>query len=511
MTPSHFTIGQRLSACFAAILLITALMGGLSVWRLGTLKASAEHLATVEMERHALTHEWVSGIRMNWIRTAAMLSSSDAAFIASTQREMDASSAGIGQLQKRLDDMIVEPEGDRRMAAVAKAREAYRQSRSALAKRKQAQEDVSAQVDAQLRPLADAYLGALDQVNLYMKERLSQSQSDTAAMAKASQWLVSCGAVIALMLGLVLAWVVTRSITTPIRHAAQAARDIAEGNLTNKLSTQGRDETAQLLRALDDMQTKLSVIVKGVRHNAESVATGSTEISHGNNDLSARTEEQASALQQTSAAMEQLNATVHQTAENAGEANRLAQVASQVAIQGGDVVSRVVTTMKGINDSSKRVVDIIGVIDGIAFQTNILALNAAVEAARAGEQGRGFAVVASEVRALAQRSAQAAKEIKALIAASVDRVEDGTHLVDQAGTTMQQVVASIKQVSDIVGEISAASGEQSQGMQQIGEAVTQMDLATQQNAALVEESAAAAESLKLQAQQLVSSVAVFQV
>ncbi len=248
-----------------------------------------------------------------------------------------------------------------------------------------------------------------------------------------------------------------------------------------------------------------------MRNSSDSIATGSAQIASGNADLSQRTEEQASALEETAASMEQLGSTVKANADSAREANQLAISASTVAIQGGEVVGQVVETMKGINDSSKRIADIISVIDGIAFQTNILALNAAVEAARAGEQGRGFAVVASEVRSLAQRSAEAAKEIKVLITASVERVEQGTTLVGQAGTTMVEVVSSIKRVTDIMGEISAASTEQSAGVSQVGEAVSQMDQVTQQNAALVEESAAAAESLKSQAQQLVQAVAVFKI
>ncbi len=257
------------------------------------------------------------------------------------------------------------------------------------------------------------------------------------------------------------------------------------------------------------MQDNLARVVGAVRVNAESVATASAQIAAGNNDLSARTEAQASALQETAASMEELGATVKQNADNARQANQLALQASGVAVDGGEVVSQVVDTMRGINESSRKIADIISVIDGIAFQTNILALNAAVEAARAGEQGRGFAVVASEVRSLAQRSAGAAKEIKSLINASVERVEHGTTLVDKAGTTMQEVVASIRRVTDIMGEISAASGEQQAGVGQITEAMGQMDRATQQNAALVEESAAAAESLRAQALQLVEAVAVF--
>jgi methyl-accepting chemotaxis protein-1 (serine sensor receptor) len=301
----------------------------------------------------------------------------------------------------------------------------------------------------------------------------------------------------------------SRSVVRPLDRAVAVSRAVASGDLTAAAQVLGKDEVAELLNALHAMQGALSSVVSNVRENAEGVATASAEIALGNNDLSARTERQASALQQTAASMEQLSATVRQNADNARSANGLSQEASRIAAEGGAAVGRVVRTMQGIADASRRIADIIGTIDGIAFQTNILALNAAVEAARAGEQGRGFAVVASEVRHLAQRSAEAAREIKALIGTSTTRVQEGSAQVDAAGATMQQVVAAIQRVTDLMGEISAASQEQSSGVAQIGEAVTQMDHATQQNAALVEESAAAASSLKSQAHDLVQAVAVF--
>jgi methyl-accepting chemotaxis protein len=316
---------------------------------------------------------------------------------------------------------------------------------------------------------------------------------------------IALGLLFALGFGLAL----MRSITVPLRRAVEVAEAVAQGDLSLHLSSDGSNEVSALMRALSNMQTSLAKVVHNVRQGSESVATASAEIAQGNNDLSARTEQQASALEETAASMEQLSATVKQNADSARQANQLAMSASTVAVSGGAVVSQVVETMKGINDASRKISDIISVIDGIAFQTNILALNAAVEAARAGEQGRGFAVVASEVRSLAGRSAEAAKEIKTLINASVERVAQGTNLVDQAGTTMAEVVRSIKRVTDLMGEISAASNEQSQGVSQVGEAVTQMDQVTQQNAALVEEMAAAASSLKSQAQDLVQTVAVF--
>ncbi len=314
------------------------------------------------------------------------------------------------------------------------------------------------------------------------------------------------GALLAsILLGL---WTV-RSTTRPIRQAIEIARAVAAGDLSLRFDANDKGETGQLLRALHEMQAGLAGVVGSVRHAAMSVSTASIEFAQANIDLSGRTENQASALEQTSASMDELGSTVRQNSDNARQANQLAQSASAVAEACGDSVAQVVTTMQDINQSSRRIADIIGVIDGIAFQTNILALNAAVEAARAGEQGRGFAVVAAEVRNLASRSAEAAREIKGLITSSVERIGQGTQQADRAGATMREVVSSIQRVTDIMGEISAASAEQSQGVSQVGEAVVQMDHATQQNAALVEEMAASADNLKQHAHELVQSVAVF--
>jgi methyl-accepting chemotaxis protein-2 (aspartate sensor receptor) len=307
----------------------------------------------------------------------------------------------------------------------------------------------------------------------------------------------------------VLYWLVRRMITRPLLESSHVAEQVAQGDLTIRLSSQRNDEIGRLTDSMNQIGSGLMGVVQSVRRGAEQVASASAEIAHGNQDLSARTEKQASALEQVAASMEELSSQVKHNADNARQANQLAVNASAVAVRGGEVVGQVVQTMKSIDDSSRRIADIIGVIDGIAFQTNILALNAAVEAARAGEQGRGFAVVASEVRSLAQRSADAAKEIKSLISASVERVDEGSRLVSHAGTTMEEVVASIKRVNDIMGEIAAASNEQSSGVSQVGEAVTQMEQATQQNAALVEESAAGAENLRVQARQLVDAVSIF--
>ncbi len=367
-------------------------------------------------------------------------------------------------------------------------------------------------MNVECRPLLAALLAATREYVQFSEQQAKHDVEAADGAYTAQRATLLAISAFAALLGAVLGWVITRRLVASLgaepADLSAAAQRVANGDLS-PLQGAGAASAGSVLASMGSMQQQLVGLITQVRTSADSIATASAQIAQGNNDLSGRTEEQASALEETAASMEELSSTVKQNADSARQANQLAQGASAVAIKGGDVVGQVVQTMKGINDSSKKIADIIGVIDGIAFQTNILALNAAVEAARAGEQGRGFAVVATEVRNLAGRSAEAAKEIKSLIGASVERVEQGTALVDQAGATMTEVVDSIKRVTDIMGEISAASVEQSAGVSQVGEAVTQMDRATQQNAALVEESAAAAESMKMQAQQLVQAVAVF--
>lgn len=507
---NHLKIGPRLGMAFGLVLLITVLIALVGIWRLASLKDATAQISSVEIERNELALEWKAAINLNWVRASAALKTSDAAYIASLGADMTATSNAVTAGQKRLEALMDNPRGKELLAKVAETRKTYLGARAKLLERKKAGEDVFALVDSDLRPLAQAYLKALDDVTKFTHDELGVYEKSVLAAAVSSQWILGVGAGVSLILGLIFAFWTTRSITVPVQRALEAAESISQGNLSLQINAEGKDEVARLLRALAEMQQSLSRIVGQVRQGSESVATASSEIAQGNNDLSARTEQQASALQQTAASMEELNSTVRQNAENARQANQLAMSASTVAVRGGDVVGEVVETMKGINDSSRKISDIIGVIDGIAFQTNILALNAAVEAARAGEQGRGFAVVASEVRSLASRSADAAKQIKTLINDSVERVEQGSTLVDQAGSTMAEVVGAIKRVTDLMGEISAASNEQSQGVNQVGESVTQMDQVTQQNAALVEEMAAAASSLNGQAQELVNAVAFFQ-
>ena len=503
-------VGPRLGLGFGLILLITALTASIGIWRIQTLAADSERVSTVEMERQAQVERWAAGLRLNWVRTEAFLKAIDREYMDQLQASTEATTVDIEQTVQRIHTLVTDDAGKALLASVDAAHTAYTQRLAEIRELHRGGEpNVPSLVDKDLRPLADKTLTALDALRQHMAQLLSASLQRSSSVAQTSEWILGACALAAIALGLALAALVTRSIVQPVQRSRQLAQAIAQGDLTYALEVTGSDEPGQLLQTLGAMQQQLAGIVGEVRRGAEGVATASAEIAHGNSDLSARTEQQASALEETSASMEELNSTVRQNADNARAANQLALKAQTVATRGGDVVAEVVRTMKGINDSSRKISDIIGVIDGIAFQTNILALNAAVEAARAGEQGRGFAVVASEVRSLAGRSADAAKEIKALIGASVERVEAGSALVDRAGNTMSEVVQAIGRVTEIVSEISAASQEQSQGVAQVGEAVTQMDQATQQNAALVEESAAAADGLKVQAAQLVHAVAVF--
>ncbi len=419
-------------------------------------------------------------------------------------------SASLAKLEK----MINTPIGHKLFKAMVDTRGPYGKGRDeviAMLKAGQA-EEAGTHLLKTVRPAQNEFLAAIDAFSVAQSKLMAESGEKAKAEGAAAIRINLTLAALAALLAAGVGYGITRSFTRQLGGEPAEARElavaIAEGDLTRPITVAAGDQTS-LMSRLAAMQESLQKVVSNVRQNSESVATASAQIAQGNQDLSSRTEEQASALEETAATMEQLGTTVRNNADNAQQANQLAQGASAVAAQGGEVVGKVVHTMQGISDSSRKIGDIIGVIDGIAFQTNILALNAAVEAARAGEQGRGFAVVASEVRSLAQRSAEAAKEIKTLIGRSVEQVEQGTALVGQAGKTMGEIVGSIQRVSDIVAEITSASAEQSSGVQQVADAVSQMDQATQQNAALVEESAAAAESLKGQAQQLVQAVAVF--
>ena len=420
----------------------------------------------------------------------------------------------IGENMQQLDKLITTEHGRKLFNTIQQSRSAYAANSDKILKLidgGQRDEAIALTYDQANFTLRQKYFEDVSALVAFQDKIMRDASDAVTAQYIAARNLTLGLMAAALVFAIGVAWLLTRGITRPLNHAVELARTVANGDLTSRIEVTSKDETGQLLDALRTMNDNLQKIVGQVRTSTDTITTASGEIATGNLDLSSRTEEQASSLEETASAMEELTSTVRQNADNARQANQLAASASDVALQGGEVVGQVVQTMGSINESSRKIVDIISVIDGIAFQTNILALNAAVEAARAGEQGRGFAVVASEVRGLAQRSAAAAKEIKLLIDDSVTKVDTGSKLVEQAGVTMGEVVESVRRVSDVVAEISAASKEQSDGIEQVNHAISQMDQTTQQNAALVEEAAAAAQSLQDQANRLTSVVSVFKV
>ena len=514
MNLSQMKVSARLAFAFGAVLLVMVLTAVFSMSRLSTIEQSMEDMQLQNNVKIRLSNEMTDAIHIVTRVMRSLMLLTDAKEIADGQELIVKSRARYDKAWTSLIAMPGTSNDKELQAAILAAQQKARPLNDqvmAFTRTGKIGEAIDL-LFKEASPASTKWQEALEEnVALQQSNNNDAFEAAQAHYAQTRTILLVVN-LLSIALAVVLGWLVTRSITrqlgTEPATAAALARSVAEGDLSVHIEVASGD-TDSMAAQLKVMQDSLARVVRNVRRGSESVATASAEIAQGNNDLSARTEQQASALEETAASMEQLGSTVKQNADNARQANQLAMSASTVAMQGGEVVSQVVETMKGINESSRRISDIISVIDGIAFQTNILALNAAVEAARAGEQGRGFAVVASEVRALAGRSAEAAKEIKSLINASVERVEQGTALVDQAGQTMTEVVSSIKRVTDIMGEISAASHEQSAGVAQVGEAVTQMDQATQQNAALVEEMAAAASALKSQATELVQTVAVF--
>ena len=514
MNFNDMKLSTRLTLGFGVLALLIVFMGGITLMKLPAVDEALRKVTEERVPRVALLNDikgHLNQIGMSMRNMAIMTAPAD---LKKQEEEILATRQAIGSGLEKLQAEIKTDKGKVLLAKVIEARGAYVPAQAKFIELVKAgkTDEAKSHLLGVARPVQLAYFASVDDLIKLQGELLKESGAVAGAAMDAIHLTVWVSAAVALGLAIAMALWIIRSVIHQIggepRDAAELARGVAAGDLSMRIEVRHGDTTS-LMAQLKTMQGSLSKVVFGVRQNSESVATASAQISQGNSDLSSRTEQQAAALEETAASMEELTATVKQNAENARQADQLARGASEVAVKGGDVVAEVVDTMKGINESSKKIADIISVIDGIAFQTNILALNAAVEAARAGEQGRGFAVVASEVRSLASRSADAAKEIKGLIGASVERVEQGTALVDKAGTTMTEVVGAIRRVTDIMGEISAASTEQSAGVSQIGEAVSQMDQVTQQNAALVEESAAAAESLKVQAQQLVQTVAVF--
>ena len=505
-------IGPRLGLSFGVVL---CLLAAVALLGRASLAQVAAGLQTVYEDRTVPLSQLGDISRLtirNRYLLAEMMLKPEPAAIEKHSQELGANIKTIDELLQHYLGTKLTPEEKQLADRFVAARTGYAQQGLAPARAALLKGDLQAARAlydgkvAEMAPQVAQTLGELQRLQV----RVAKQEFDAAqAVQHRAEWITLAAAVFAIAMGVVLAWLITRSITQPVAAAVQLAEAVSVGDLRQSVVAQGRDEVAQLLRALGTMNDNLVKIVSQVRHSSDSIATGSSEIATGNADLSQRTEEQASNLQQTAASMEEMSATVRQNADIARTATQLASSASGVATKGGEVVGRVVSTMDEITTSSRKIVDIIGTIDGIAFQTNILALNAAVEAARAGEQGRGFAVVAGEVRVLAQRSAEAAKEIKSLISQSVERVDAGSQLVAEAGDTMGEIVAHVRRVADLIGEIDAASGEQAKGITQVTEAVNQLDQVTQQNAALVEESAAAAESLKHQAARLAEVVDQF--
>ena len=507
----HFSVGRKLWALVLGLTLsLLVLMGGL-LSHLLDLNDEATHTAQLSEERITLAVRWRGMVALDVHRIVVQMGTSDAALAERLQKESN--TQAITEVQNKVSALVSTTEGKAQLDRIGAARsQALEVIRQAAALRSQG--DVSAAtalVNDKLQPLVTAYVGELDNFIQLQERRRDEAAQRTQAQRQRALWISLAVCVVVVLGALALSGWLVNSLTEPLQRAVGLAEAIQDGDLTQDVHDDRGDELGHLLRALSAMGAKLRTVVGEVRMGVESVSAAAGQIATGNHDLSARTEQTAANLEETAASMEELTATVTQSADTARQANQLAAQAAQAAQHGGEVVGQVVASMEHITESSRKIGDIIGVIDGIAFQTNILALNAAVEAARAGEQGRGFAVVAGEVRTLAQRSAEAAKEIKGLITTSVQNVEQGSHQVGQAGQSMGEIVESVRRVSDLIGEITASTTEQRDGIGQVNQAVANLDQMTQQNAALVEQASAAAASMSEQAQRLAQVVSVFNV
>ncbi|MFL6657476.1 MAG: methyl-accepting chemotaxis protein [Massilia sp.] len=507
----NISIGQRLAFGFGTVIFLLLLLAGLSYLRISSLN---QEVATMVDARYPKTVA-ANGIKADVNEaTRSMLNvliMTDPSQIAKELANIETSNANATKALAELTKTTTDATGQKILAEIETVRKRFIPGQKTFVGliNEDKKDDAMVKFMFSLRPQQGKYFEQLDKFVAYQNAEMVTAGKEASATTARTQLFIKLLTAIAAGLSLAVAFLATRSITRPLKEAVLVAQRVADGDLTSEIEVSSNDETGQMMQALKDMNASLIKIVAEVRAGTNSIAEASSEIASGNLDLSSRTEQQADSLGQTSSSMRELTDTVQQNADNARQANQLAAKASEVAVRGGSVVSHVIETMGSITESSKKIVDIIGVIDGIAFQTNILALNAAVEAARAGEQGRGFAVVASEVRNLAQRSAGAAKEIKALIGDSVTKVREGSTLVEQAGVTMEEVVASVRRVTDIMGEITSASQEQSVGIAHVNTTILEMDETTQQNAALVEEAAAAAASMQDQAANLARVVSVF--
>ena len=507
----NLRIGVRLGGGFAAVLILLTSLTVVGIVQMQNASRETDELVNVKVRNERLIGEWAKVIEVNAARTAAAWKVSDPAHQKQFETEMAASSARATEIQDAIGKSQLNAQEQAQYQDVLATRKAYTEVRKNVFKAKNAGDMALGRqlYEGEMATRRDSYLASLSKLAQLEAQLLDVTAGQIRSRYENGRLLLISLGVAAILLGIACAYWITRSITRPITRAVEVAQAVSAGDLTSNIVVDSTDETGQLMHALKDMNDKLVSIVSQVRASTDSIATASGEIAAGNLDLSSRTEQQASSLEETASSMEELTSTVKHNADNARSANQLAIDASQIASRGGAVVSEVVSTMGSINDSSRKIVDIISVIDAIAFQTNILALNAAVEAARAGEQGRGFAVVATEVRNLAQRSSQAAKEIKGLIDDSVQKVEAGSQLVDKAGRTMDEIVQSISHVTQIMNQITDASEEQRAGIEQVNQAIGQMDQVTQQTAALVEEAAAAAESMQDQAARLSGVVGLF--
>jgi methyl-accepting chemotaxis protein len=501
------TIRVRLILVFSSLLALLLATAGLGAWQLVELNRVAE--ASLRIER--LMGEWQSDIRADSVRTAVLARSDDGAIVQLLAPQLDAAGPRIAQLQRELQAIPATAGATPLFADIAARGKAYLDVRQRVLELKRAGQGSGAValLESSFQPATQAYLASFKALSSFHASDVGNGSDSSRRSADRGLQILVAACVVGGLIQFVACWLVTASIVRPLRVAAKVARKVAAGDLTVRIRADGRDEGTVLLQALSDMVGNLRSLVGEVVHGAQTVTDTSAQIAHGNLDLSQRTEQQAGTLEETSGSLQGLTATVAQNAENARKACHLAIGASEVARRGGEAVDEVVSTMSGISRSSQRITDIIGVIDGIAFQTNILALNAAVEAARAGEQGRGFAVVAAEVRNLAQRSAAAAREIKALIGDSAGQVETGARVVGAAGETMREIVDAVEKVTDLIGEIAQSSQAQSSGIRQVHAAVTQMDQVVQQNASLVEQASAATGSMNEQAGALLHLVSRF--